>query len=80
MEEQSFTAKVVGEIIDSVFGWTGEEARLIGRSLRGFDASLTTDKLLVRLKEAGDSTKRSVVIEMIEETFSQAAEDSHRAA
>ena len=80
LEEQSFTAKVVGEIIDSVFGWTGEEARLIGRSLRGFDASLTTDKLLVRLKEAGDSTKRSVVIEMIEETFSQAAEDSHRAA
>jgi HEAT repeat protein len=67
LDERRFHKQVVEQIIDSVFQWTGEEARLIGRELRAFDSDLVTEKLLSRLEQADDSIKRSVVIEMLEE-------------
>ncbi len=67
LQEESFTRKVVEKIIDGVTIGTGEEARLIGRALRQFDTELANSILLTNLKQADDSVKRSVYIEMIEE-------------
>jgi HEAT repeat protein len=67
LDEAGFHQRVVEQIIDSVFQWSGEEARLIGRELRAFDTEVVTEKLLSRLELAEDSTRRSVVIEMLEE-------------
>ncbi len=67
LQEESFTRKAVEKIIDGVTMGTGEEARLIGRALRQFDTDLANSILLANLKQADDSVKRSVYIEMIEE-------------
>ncbi len=67
LQEQTFTKKVVEKAIDSVFQWSGEEARLMGLALRGFDTDLVTEKLLARLETAEHSNQRSVIIEMLEE-------------
>ncbi|WP_456412596.1 HEAT repeat domain-containing protein [Thiolapillus sp.] len=67
LREESFTRKAVEKIVDGVTIGTGEEARLIGRALREFDTDLANSILLANLKQADDSVKRSVYIEMIEE-------------
>ncbi|WP_456404971.1 HEAT repeat domain-containing protein [Thiolapillus sp.] len=67
LQEESFTRKVVEKIIAGVTLGTGEEARLVGRALRNFDTELANGILLTNLKQADDSIKRSVFIEMIEE-------------
>ncbi|MCP3868445.1 MAG: HEAT repeat domain-containing protein [Gammaproteobacteria bacterium] len=80
LEEKRYTAQIIETIIDSVFSWTGEEARLIGKTLRGFDTAVATDKLLQCLKSAEDSVKRSVVIEMLEELLDAGQEKKDRVA
>ncbi|MEN8180292.1 MAG: HEAT repeat domain-containing protein [Pseudomonadota bacterium] len=67
LHEETFTQKAVEKIVSSVTMGTGEEARLIGKALRQFDTTLGNRTLLAQLKEADDSVKRSVFIEMIEE-------------
>ena len=67
LQEESFTRKAVEKIIAGVTLGTGEEARLVGRALRNFDTELANGILLANLKQADDSIKRSVFIEMIEE-------------
>ncbi len=71
LQEESFTRKAVEKIIDGVTLGTGEEARLIGRALRRFDTDLANSILLANLKQADDSVKRSVFIEMIEELLTE---------
>jgi len=67
LEEKRFAEQVAEQLLDSVFQWSGEEARLMGRVLRAFDRDMIAGKLLDRLQEAGDSLRRSVIIEMLEE-------------
>ena len=67
LNEENFTRKAVKKVVSSVMLSTGEEARLLGRALRQFDTRLGNEELLVQLKAAEDSVKRSVFIEMIEE-------------
>jgi len=67
LQEASFARKAVEKIIAGVTLGTGEEARLVGRALRSFDTDLVNSILLAELKQADDSIKRSVFIEMIEE-------------
>lgn len=67
LQEESFTRKAVEKIIAGVTLGSGEEARLLGRALRSFDTDLANSILLAHLKQADDSVKRSVFIEMIEE-------------
>ena len=67
LNQDRFAEKVAEQLVDSVFQWSGEEARLMGRALRAFDRDMVAGKLLDRLREADDSLRRSVVIEMLEE-------------
>jgi HEAT repeat protein len=67
LSEETFTAKTVEKIVVSVTAWTGEEARQMGRVLRAFDPTLSTERLLAHLDQADNSVKRSVFIEMLEE-------------
>lgn len=66
-KNETFTNNAVEKIINSIFKWSGEEARMVGRVLRAFDLSITTEKLLAQMDQAPDSLKRSVAIEMLEE-------------
>jgi HEAT repeat protein len=66
---ESLIDESVERIVDSVFKFSGEESRLMGKVLRGFDNQLVTGKLLSRLESAEDSLKRSVAIEMLEEVL-----------
>ena len=76
LNEQQFTRKAVESIITSTTTGTGEEARLLGRALRQFDAGLANELLLDSLHQAENSVKRSLFIEMIEELFAdQGASD-----
>ncbi len=80
LNEETFTQKAVEKIVSSVSVGTGEEARLIGKALRQFDTNLGNRTLLAQLKEADDSVKRSVLIEMIEELLSPDQDQSEQAA
>ncbi|MEN8168391.1 MAG: hypothetical protein ABFR65_13075, partial [Pseudomonadota bacterium] len=80
LNEETFTQKAVEKIVSSVTIGTGEEARLIGKALRQFDTSLGNRTLLAQLKEAEDSVKRSVFIEMIEELLKPDQDQSEQAA
>ena len=76
LDEESFTRKVVERVISSITLGTGDEARLVGRALRHFNTELANELLLDSLRQADDSVKRSVFIEMIEEILSgQTASD-----
>ena len=78
--DESFTEAAVEAIISSVFRWSGEESRHMGKILRSFDTTSKTDKLLARLDGAEDSLKRSVVIEMLEEIHTSNADRRELAA
>jgi HEAT repeat protein len=80
LHEETFTQKAVEKIVSSVSVGTGEEARLIGRALRQFDTNLGNKTLLAQLKEADDSVKRSVFIEMIEELLNPDQDQPEQAA
>ncbi len=67
VEEEKFRDQALDKVIDSVMQWSGEEARLIGKSLRAFDRHACIEKLLDGLQHADNSLKRSVIIEMLEE-------------
>ena len=67
LDEAAFRDRVIDRLIDSVFQGSGEESRLMGQALRGFDREQVADRLLERLERAQDSLQRSVVIEMLEE-------------
>ena len=67
LDEKAFQQQAVTAIVDSVFQWTGEEARLVGRELTAFDRDTVTGELLSRLERADDSSRRSVIVEMLEE-------------
>ncbi len=69
LNEESFTRKVVEKIITSITTGTGEEARLVGKALRQFETGLANELLLDSIRQADNSVKRSVFIEMIEELF-----------
>jgi HEAT repeat protein len=76
LDEENFTRKVMEKVISSITLGTGEEARLVGRALCHFNTELANELLLDNLRQADDSVKRSVFIEMIEEIFSgQTASD-----
>ncbi|MBV2125599.1 MAG: HEAT repeat domain-containing protein [Candidatus Thiodiazotropha sp. (ex Ctena orbiculata)] len=66
-DDKTLTQHAVDRIIASVIEFTGEEARQVGQALRAFDTSMINKALLVQLRAAEDSVKRSVFIEMIEE-------------
>jgi len=80
LNETRFAERVVDSIIASVALWTGEEARPLGRCLRDFDKTQCTEKLLHALSKAGDSLKRSVYIEMLEELLNPELGQSEQAA
>ena len=80
LNEEAFTRKVIKKIVSSVMLSSGEEARLLGRSLRQFDARIGNEELLIQLKSAEDSLKRSVFIEMIEELLNPGQNQSDQAA
>ncbi|MCU7905377.1 MAG: HEAT repeat domain-containing protein [Candidatus Thiodiazotropha sp. (ex Epidulcina cf. delphinae)] len=80
IQDETLTQRAVEKIVASVSEFTGEEARLIGRALRGFGPALSHRTLLAHLKMAEDSVKRSVYIEMIEEILNPDQAQSGQAA
>jgi HEAT repeat protein len=80
LNEETFTRKAIKKVVSSVMLGSGEEARLLGRALRQFDTSIGNEELLTQLKSAGDSLKRSVFIEMIEELLNPGQSQSDQAA
>jgi HEAT repeat protein len=80
LNEENFTRKAIKKVVSSVMLSTGEEARLLGRALRQFDTSIGNEELLIQLKSADDSLKRSVFIEMIEELLNPGQSQSDQAA
>jgi HEAT repeat protein len=80
IESDSFHAQALDKLIGSVMQWSGEEARLIGRALRGLERERVVAGLLQQLQQCSSSLQRSVVIEMLEELLAPEAELPEAAA
>ncbi len=67
LKEPAFYARVLEKVIDSAASDSGEEARLIGKTLRAYNRDAANELLLSRIRSADNSVRRSVYIEMVEE-------------